>query len=479
MVRPNFDLSEYQDSEHANYRSQWSGCADLSPSFFENSVSYLEKEKRLYLEVSPVYEFECMFDLYEDLECPIPEAYQREVTEAEVESWRAELQIVRRKFSSVFQVQPPDPLYPYDSTEQRINAFSGTTVVVPLGEGILNFCYADFQSAFAHCAAAYQELTRTADDPKKIHRIEEGVIHLYELYAEVFPALSEVFYSSIYTAAFPPQFTRKAEKAFTYYQQYLSLLQSEFLELIEFCLDKNYRPKVLGRLYPSERYSLWCKIKGVPSCHKRQETFQPDSCDPHGTEMPFGADLDKIDVDQEIILTPEQKSFCEEYGLPEYELELCYKIPCFISSSYTCNNLRDMLYLEFTKILEAGQEFQKCRRCGKYFIVKGNYHGAYCDRIADGEHRTCQQLAAQEAYLEKLKDNDGRNPLSVYQKYYKRYFARVQSGALKRDKFKLWQYEAVRKRDDCLAGNLTLDELAEWLEKSMPNRSSRKKAPFG
>ena len=88
-------------------------------------------------------------------------------------------------------------------------------------------------------------------------------------------------------------------------------------------------------------------------------------------------------------------------------------------------------------------------------------------------------MAAQEAYLEKLKDNDGRNPLSVYQKYYKRYFARVQSGALKRDKFKLWQYEAVRKRDDCLAGNLTLDELAEWLEKSMPNRSSRKKAPFG
>ena len=479
MARPNFDLSEYQNSEYANYRLQWSGCEDLSPSFFENSVSYLEKEKRLYLEVSPVYEFECMFDLYEDLEYPIPEAYQREVAEAEVESWRADLQKTREKFGGVFGVQPPDPLYPYDSTEQRINAFSGTTVVGPLGEGVLNFCYAEFQSAFAHCAAAYQGLTRTADDPKKIHRIEEGVIHLYELYAEVFPALSKVFYSSIYTATFPPQFKRKTENALKYYQQYLSLLQAEFLELIEFCLDKSYRPEVLDRLYPSERYSLWCKIKGVSSCHKRQETFQTDSYDPHGTEVPFGADLDKIDVDQEIILTPEQKSFCEELGLPEYELELCYKIPCFISSSYTCSNLWDMLYLEFTKILEAGLEFQKCRRCGKYFIVKGNYHGTYCDRIADGDHRTCQQLAAQEAYLEKLKDNDGKNPLSVYQKYYKRYFARVQAGSLKRDKLKQWQYEAVQKRDDCLAGNLTLDELAEWLEKSMPNRSSRKKAPFG
>ena len=212
MAYPNFDLSECKNSEHANYQSQWSGCGEITPSLFENSVSYLEKEKRLYLEVSPVYEFECNFDLYEDLEYPIPEIYQWEVTEAEVEFWHAELQVLREKFDSVFQVQPPNPLYPYDSTERRINAFSGTTIVVPLGEGILNFCYADFKSAFAHCAAAYQELTRTADDPKKIHRIEEGVIHLYELYAEVFPTLSEVFYSSIYTASFPPQFTRKTEK---------------------------------------------------------------------------------------------------------------------------------------------------------------------------------------------------------------------------------------------------------------------------
>lgn len=68
----------------------------------------------------------------------------------------------------------------------------------------------------------------------------------------------------------------------------------------------------------------------------------------------------------------------------------------------------------------------------------------------------------------------GKNPLSVYQKYYKRCFARVQAGSLKREKFKLWQYEAVRKRDGCLAGTLTLDELSEWLEGSMPNRSQHK-----
>lgn len=476
MFRPSFDLSEYQRPESADYHSLWNGCADLSPSFFENSVSYFAEEKKLCIQVSPVYELEAMFDLYEDLEYPIPEKYQKEPTEQEVESWRSKLQEIREKFGHTFLVNLPEPLYPYDASEQRINAFSGTTIVVPLGEGILNFCYADFSSAFTHCETAYRQLTQATDTPPTIHSAEEGVIHIFEQYEKLFPDLSEVFYSSIYTAAFPPQFAQATKKTLEYYRQYLSLLQSEFLEILEFCLDKNYRPKVLGQLYPSERYSLWCKIKGLSSSHTRQETFQPDSYEPHGTTMPFGTDFDKLDIEQEIILTPEQKAFCKEYNLPEYELELCYKIPCFISSSYICSNLRDMLYLEFSKILEAGLEFQKCKRCGKYFIVKGNYHGACCNRIADGEHRTCQQLAAQETYLEKLKDNDGKNPLSIYQKYYKRYFARVQSGALKRDKFKLWQYEAVQKRDECLKGNLTLDEFWQWLETSMPNRSSHKKA---
>ena len=68
MFRPRFDLSEYQHPESANYYSQWNGCTDLSPSFFENSVSYFAEEKKLYIQVSPVYEFEAMFDLYEDLD---------------------------------------------------------------------------------------------------------------------------------------------------------------------------------------------------------------------------------------------------------------------------------------------------------------------------------------------------------------------------------------------------------------------------
>ena len=80
---------------------------------------------------------------------------------------------------------------------------------------------------------------------------------------------------------------------------------------------------------------------------------------------------------------------------------------------------------------------------------------------------------AQKAYQKKLRDNGGENALYVYQKYYKRYFARVKAGSLKEKKFHQWQYEAVRKRDDCLAGKITLGEFKDWLEESMPNRAKR------
>lgn len=77
--------------------------------------------------------------------------------------------------------------------------------------------------------------------------------------------------------------------------------------------------------------------------------------------------------------------------------------------------------------------------------------------------------------MNKLKDNGGENPLNVYQKYYKRYFARVKAGSLKEQKFRQWQYEAVQKRDACLKGTMPLEQFKDWLEGSMPNRVKKAK----
>lgn len=74
-----------------------------------------------------------------------------------------------------------------------------------------------------------------------------------------------------------------------------------------------------------------------------------------------------------------------------------------------------MLMFELWEMLTKSVRFRKCKRCGRYFIMKGNYDTNYCDRVAEGETRNCQELAAQENYKKKMADNAA---IPLYQKYY-------------------------------------------------------------
>lgn len=67
--------------------------------------------------------------------------------------------------------------------------------------------------------------------------------------------------------------------------------------------------------------------------------------------------------------------------------------------------------------------------------------------------------------------------IGLYQKYYKRYAARVRVRQIKEPDFKKWKYQAMTKRDECSDGNITLAEFEEWLEGSFPNRK-KKEQPF-
>ena len=121
-------------------------------------------------------------------------------------------------------------------------------------------------------------------------------------------------------------------------------------------------------------------------------------------------------------------------------------------------------------MLEANVRFRKCKRCGKYFIMKGNYDTNYCDRIAEGESRNCQELAAAENYKARIADNKA---IPIYNKYYKRYAARVRVKQIKEDAFKKWKYQAISLRNDCADGKITVEEYIQWMEDSFPNRKAK------
>ncbi len=168
--------------------------------------------------------------------------------------------------------------------------------------------------------------------------------------------------------------------------------------------------------------------------------------------------------------TEAEKAFAKEYGLDDGLLTLIIRRPSFMSIQYDVSTAAEMLELEFTKMLEENIRFRKCKRCGKYFIMKGNYDTNYCDRIAEGSTRTCQELAAIENYRAKAAEN---KEYALYSKYYKRYSARVKVRQIKEADFKKWKYQALTKRDECADGKITVEEYEAWLEASFPNRKKK------
>ena len=102
--------------------------------------------------------------------------------------------------------------------------------------------------------------------------------------------------------------------------------------------------------------------------------------------------------------------------------------------------------------------------------MKGKYDTNYCDRVAEGETRNCQELAAIENYKVKIADNKA---IPIYNKYYKRYAARVKVRQIKEADFKKWKYKALELRDQCSDGLITVEAYTAWMEASFPNRKQK------
>ena len=361
------------------------------------------------------------------------------------------------------------------------------------GEGILDFIYADFVTPVKDLLGYYQlefalaeyavkhDLVKRHKNPeeeqkKKIYNAQQEVVESYYDFEETFSMIEDIAYSSLYSAVCPPLFVHGKEQRvekLKWYGNYLLRLQKEFTEMIEFCYDEDFYPSLLGGLYPSERLAIYRQIKKLPSFFQRKEQMILSKHLRGGKKMPFGLDdqellqaFSRIDL----IPTEEAIAFSEKYGIPAKQLMYNIQHPTFMSISYDARTIEDMLELEFTKMLEQDVRFRKCKRCGKYFIMKGNYDTKYCDRVAEGETRNCQELAAIENYKAKIADNKA---IPIYNKYYKRYAARVKVRQIKEPDFKKWKYKAMEMRDQCSDGKISVEEFTEWMESSFPNRKPK------
>lgn len=361
--------------------------------------------------------------------------------------------------------------------EQTLNnVLSGATISLDLGHGLLDFIYADFVSISRFQLILHHTFPRNIQTPPiDFENDSEFYLEEYYLFSATMFDIHEILYSSLYTAICPPFFSAEDHR-YEYlvtYINYLIKLQKEYQSLFEFCFDESFYPSVLGELPPAERYYLYNKLHKKPISSKRTEVFDFPHMQMSGHTPPYGMSAKEImgRMSKYNSLTEEEIAFARKYNAEPELLQKSLGLPRFVNVYYHFSTLNELVELEFTKLLENNVRFKKCKRCNQYFIMKGNYHTNYCDRVAPGETRNCQELAALENYKTKSCDNKA---LSIYSKYYKRYAARVKTKQIKEHDFKKWKYQALTKRDECTNGIISVDDLISWMEDSFPNRKSHK-----
>ena len=126
------------------------------------------------------------------------------------------------------------------------------------------------------------------------------------------------------------------------------------------------------------------------------------------------------------------------------------------------HDLNDLLKFELYHTLKANLIIKKCKYCGEYFVVRGRIDTEYCDRIKEGETKPCSIIGATRSYWGNKLDN----PIHIaFQKAYKRNHSRRRVGKMTNLEFYEWSEEARRKRGECEAGTLSLEEFKVWLGK--------------
>ena len=472
------DFSEYQMSESDKYKIERANHDDIEFDIFNNSVQFDSKSRRLFITVDSNNEYFSMFHLIEQEQTDRAlrlgnstfknesfdnEEYMQMRIEQEAKNqdllqkmktkYTMDSAPIRRCHQHFYDRHPDLPREPF------INIFSGSSIEIGYGEGIIDFIYADFRTPLLLQLGFYDQfaiirrnmLFRKENcisqftDTKFFNETQLQVENFYR-YRSTFESVNEIAYSSLYSAIYPPKFNTEIDirEQLKHYSNYLETLQQEYLELMEFCFDEEFSPGALHNLNPAERFALFRKLHHPPDISLRFEkvsfsdtpitkTLFPEILNPE--VEPAQTQISEINTDH--------RALSAMLGIGIDELIGAIRTDRFISVQYECCSLAQMLELEFTKILEANIRFRRCKRCGKYFIMKGNYATNYCGRVAPGETRNCQELAAAENYKAKIADNKA---IQIYNKYYKRYAARVKVRQIKETDFKKWKYRYVGKK---------------------------------
>ncbi|MEF9984729.1 MAG: hypothetical protein RR710_09345, partial [Oscillospiraceae bacterium] len=218
----NYALSEYE-KENARHR----GNESISFNVFQNKVVELKDERALLIYVDDFFEKENMNDIfaedegfsstddylkkyYKDMLEAVPDYYESEAEEIEHQKE------VIANYAQKFEIT--SDYYNEKQKEALTGALASAVIKIPLGEGILDFCYADFQDQFTKSISGYaigsdelwaalrkdKNITRNEDTKHEIKNRNQKIIETYMRYTDAIQALGEVMECSLYSLINPP-----------------------------------------------------------------------------------------------------------------------------------------------------------------------------------------------------------------------------------------------------------------------------------
>lgn len=133
-----------------------------------------------------------------------------------------------------------------------------------------------------------------------------------------------------------------------------------------------------------------------------------------------------------------------------------------LTEMYELSTITDILRFDIMQMVKNSTELKICRHCNLPFIPKGRSDSAYCDRIANGETKPCNEIGA----LNVFKSNHENDEIfKAYQKAYRRMDSRKRMKTISPEEFKSWGKQARGLRKDCYDGKLPFEDYVAWLEK--------------
>ena len=405
------DYSEYIPSKTELYFIQRKGNKYISMDTFRNLVKFYPEDRKIHILVDSYYEQIFRSDdiaedermdsehreIHPDILSP-EEVEEREKqrqdsileNKEDYAAFRERFVIDRSEFDERVGeeykqrgIENPFPLN---------NILSGADIHLQYGEGLLDFIYADFEPELQRMIGWARSWRMLADqfkekNPEEVKALQgqfeelgdtKVYCHAQDDDSEYFRFVytmrfaKKIMHCALFNTICPPIFRsdRDADQALTRYAGYLKALQDEYREMVEFCFDGEFWPDVLHDLHAVDRFSLYRRLKDLPSSFQRTEDWSFSMSRMGGEEPPYGLPVEKL---KELFSTPIEtgsahEKFAREYGVDLDILKGLLKFPRFLNIQYEFRSVRDILELEFSKMLETNIRLAKDKESGRYVL---------------------------------------------------------------------------------------------------------------